>query len=55
MTITLNYVVEENTLKPQVEWDNNCPADTGNAVEIKAQCNTTGRKQRTFEREGQTF
>jgi len=36
--VTLNYLVEENTLKPNVEWDNNCPADTGNAVEIKAQC-----------------
>lgn len=54
MTITLNYVVEENTLKPQVEWDNNCPADTGNAVEIKAQC-TQPAETRTFEREGQTF
>lgn len=54
MNITLNYVVEENTLKPQVEWDNNCPADTGNAVEIKAQC-TQPAETRTFEREGQTF
>ena len=54
MDITLNYVVEENTLKPQVEWDNNCPADTGNAVEIKAQC-TQPAETRTFEREGQTF
>jgi conjugal transfer mating pair stabilization protein TraN len=54
MSITLNYVVEENTLKPQVEWDNNCPADTGNAVEIKAQC-TQPAETRTFEREGQTF
>lgn len=27
MDITLNYVVEENTLKPQVEWDNNCPVE----------------------------
>lgn len=54
MDITLNYVVEENTLKPQVEWDNNCPADTGNAVEIKSQC-TQPAETRTFEREGQTF
>lgn len=54
MDITLNYVVEKNTLKPQVEWDNNCPADTGNAVEIKAQC-TQPAETRTFEREGQTF
>ena len=54
MHITLNYVVEKNTLKPQVEWDNNCPVDTGNAVEIKAQC-TQPAETRTFEREGQTF
>lgn len=54
MNITLNYVVEKNTLKPQVEWDNNCPVDTGNAVEIKAQC-TQPAETRTFEREGQTF
>lgn len=54
MDITLNYVVEKNTLKPQVEWDDNCPADTGNAVEIKAQC-TQPAETRTFEREGQTF
>ena len=52
--VTLNYLVEENTLKPNVEWDNNCPADTGNAVEIKAQC-TQPAETRTFEREGQTF
>lgn len=54
MNITLNYVVEKNTLKPQVEWDNNCPADTGNAVEIKAQC-TQPAETRVFEREGQLF
>lgn len=54
MYITLNYMVEENTLKPQIEWDNNCPADTGNAVEIKAQC-TQPAETRIFEREGQTF
>lgn len=54
MDITLNYVVEKNTLKPQVEWDNNCPVDTGNAVEIKAQC-TQPAETRTFERDGQTF
>ena len=54
MDITLNYVVEKNTLKPQVEWDNNCPADTGNAVEIKSQC-TQPAETRVFEREGQLF
>jgi type-F conjugative transfer system mating-pair stabilization protein traN len=52
--ITLNYLVEENTLKPNVEWDSNCTTNTENAIELKAQCTQPG-ETRTFEREGKTF
>jgi type-F conjugative transfer system mating-pair stabilization protein traN len=54
MNITLDYVVEENTLKPETEWDSNCPTDTGNAIEMSAQC-TQPAETRMFEREGKTF
>lgn len=52
--VTLNYLVEENTLKPNVEWDSNCTTNTENAIELKAQCTQPG-ETRTFEREGKTF
>lgn len=52
--ITLNYLVEENTLKPNVEWDSNCTTNTEDAIELKAQCTQPG-ETRTFEREGKTF
>lgn len=54
LIITLNYLVEENTLKPNVEWDSNCTTNTENAIELKAQCTQPG-ETRTFEREGKTF
>ena len=52
--VTLNYLVEENTLKPNVEWDSNCTTNTEDAIELKAQCTQPG-ETRTFEREGKTF
>ena len=52
--VTLNYLVEENTLKPNVEWDSNCTTNTENAIELKAQCTQPG-ETRTFEREGKNF
>lgn len=52
--VTLNYLVEENTLKPNIEWDSNCTTNTENAIELKAQCTQPG-ETRTFEREGKTF
>ena len=52
--VTLNYLIEENTLKPNVEWDSNCTTNTENAIELKAQCTQPG-ETRTFEREGKTF
>lgn len=52
--ITLYYKVEESTLKPEIEWDSNCSANTENAIEINAQC-TQPAETRTFEREGKTF
>ena len=54
LLITLNYLIEENTLKPNVEWDSNCTTNTENAIELKAQCTQPG-ETRTFEREGKTF
>ena len=52
--VTLNYLIEENTLKPNVEWDSNCTTNTEDAIELKAQCTQPG-ETRTFEREGKTF
>lgn len=52
--VTLNYLIEENTLKPNIEWDSNCTTNTENAIELKAQCTQPG-ETRTFEREGKTF
>lgn len=54
LTVTLEYLKEENTLKPNVEWDSNCTTNTENAIELKAQCTQPG-ETRTFEREGKTF
>lgn len=54
LLVTLNYLIEENTLKPNVEWDSNCTTNTENAIELKAQCTQPG-ETRTFEREGKTF
>ena len=52
--ITIDFLIEENTLKPNVEWDSNCTTNTENAIELKAQCTQPG-ETRTFEREGKTF
>ena len=52
--ITIDFLIEENTLKPNVEWDSNCTTNTENAIELKAQCTQPG-ETRTFEREGKNF
>lgn len=52
--ITLNFLVEENTLKPNIVWDSSCTTNTENAIELKAQCTQPG-ETRNFEKEGKTF
>lgn len=52
--ITLNFLVEKNTLKPNIVWDSSCTTNTENAIELKAQCTQPG-ETRNFEKEGKTF
>lgn len=54
VTLKIKMNVAEDTVRPEIEWENVCLADMDNAIPVREECTQKG-EIRTFQRNGKSY